>query len=75
MRRARNGGEEVRLQGQDDRILFSGKGFELSFDESDPAGTAEGMAEVEVDLTWGRVLGRLREAVYGPGELSFPACL
>ncbi len=73
--RARIGGEEVRLQRQDDRILFSGKGFELSFDESDPAGTAEGTAEVEVDLTWGRVLEGLQEAVYGPDEINHLACL
>ena len=67
-------GREYSLETRGARVSFSGKGFELSFDEGDPLGTLDGHAQDEVDLTWWRILSWIRDGVYGDA-LSYPALL
>jgi putative selenate reductase len=45
------------------RARLSGKGFSIGFDPDDPRAHLEGNAQVEVDLTWGYVLDRIRRGV------------
>ncbi len=66
-------GVEYRLEQDGARLAFSGPGFAVTFRADDPAGTLAGEANVEVDLAWARVLDHVKEAVYGPGALSYAA--
>jgi putative selenate reductase len=54
---------------------YRGPGFELRLDERDPEGTLEGSAEGEVDLTYLRILGWIRDAVYAPDAVNYPSVL
>ncbi|MBZ0173338.1 MAG: hypothetical protein K8E66_13215, partial [Phycisphaerales bacterium] len=49
-----------------ERVGFSGEGFEVTFDPGDPAGTIEGNADGEIDLTYYAMLNELRKAIFGP---------
>ena len=49
---ARIDGREYALLSADGRDTYSGEGFELSFQTSDPKGTLSGQASGEVDLTF-----------------------
>ena len=57
-----SGGESLR---------YRGEGFEVSLDLKDPAGTASGRAEGPVDLTWLRIMERVREALVREGPVSY----
>ncbi|HUL58861.1 MAG TPA: hypothetical protein VLU43_06290, partial [Anaeromyxobacteraceae bacterium] len=55
------------------RVRYRGDGFDLRLDPRDPAGTAEGTAAGPVDLTYLRIMERLREAIAAPGAANFLA--
>jgi len=52
-------------------VEYSGEGFQVSFEESDPAGSAKGTASVEVDLTYYLIMDLLRRALYAPDAVSY----
>jgi len=58
-----------------ERATLRGSGFELRFLTRDPLGTLAGEARGEVDLTYYWILRWVRDAVYAPGQLSYPALL
>jgi len=48
--RGRIGGRQYRLERAGGRARFAGDGFDVVFDENDPAGTIDGRATGRVDL-------------------------
>lgn len=69
--RARFGEAIVTLVVEDERATYAGEGFEISFDRSDPAGTASGQASGEVDLTYYHIMELMREAVMDTDDVNF----
>ena len=70
---ARVEGRAFSVAPADDRVRFTGDGFDLTLDVEDPAGTVAGTAAQEVDLTWARILWSIRAAVYHDGSIHWPA--
>ena len=68
-------GTEYRLAISRGRVSFAGPGFDVHFDEHDPAGSIEGEAEGEVDLTYFDIMNRLRSALFAPPEVNYVNCL
>ena len=58
---------ELRMEARDGRVAYSGPGFSVTFDPSDPRGTIEGEAGDEVDLTFYYIMDVLRSAVLEAG--------
>jgi len=73
--RGRIAGRELELELAGERATLRGSGFELRFLTRDPLGTLAGEARGEVDLTYYWILRWVRDAVYAPGQLSYPALL
>ncbi len=69
--RGRFEGKEFTLEVTGGRVLFSGDGFRLAFDEADPEGTLEGNAAGEVDLIPYHIMRMLLGAVLDPGEINY----
>ena len=73
----RFGGQAVRLEVDDGqgqgvgRVRFSGNGFALALDPTDPIGTAEGNTEGPVDLAPLHILVALLQAVTAPKAMNF----
>ncbi|MEX1361785.1 MAG: 4Fe-4S dicluster domain-containing protein, partial [Nannocystaceae bacterium] len=59
-------GFEARIDGT--RVEFSGTGFAVEFDPSDPAHTIQGTADGEVDLTYYHLMDMVSEAVLGAAD-------
>jgi putative selenate reductase len=53
------------------RLVYRGDGFAISFDPKDPGGTAEGHATGPVDLTFLRIMERIREALEKAGPVTY----
>jgi putative selenate reductase len=53
------------------KLRYRGPGFDIQFDPADPAGTAEGIADGPIDLTWLRIMELLRAAVLAPGAINY----
>ena len=68
---ARIDGRRFELERRGDRARFSGDGFEVRFAVADPAGTVEGSADGDVDLTYFHILEWIREAVLSPGQMNY----
>lgn len=68
-------GTEYRMAIAGGRVSFAGPGFEVHFDEHDPAGSMHGDAETEVDLTYFEIMNRLRAALFAPREVNYVNCL
>jgi putative selenate reductase len=68
-------GAEFRVEFEGGFVYYSGQGFALRFAEHDPAGTAEGRAEADVDLTYYEIIRRLRAALYARAEVNYVNCL
>jgi putative selenate reductase len=52
-------------------VDYSGPGFAVTFDETDPEGTIEGQASGTVDLTYFRIMNALRTAILGSGDVNY----
>jgi putative selenate reductase len=52
-------------------VRYRGAGFDLRLDPADPAATAAGDADGPVDLTFLRIMERLRDAVAAPGAVNW----
>jgi hypothetical protein len=63
---ARFEGREFVLESSDGLLSFRGDGFDVRFDPEDPAGTAEGEASAEVDLTYALIIDELRRSLLAP---------
>jgi putative selenate reductase len=61
---------EARIEatGGGTRVRFSGQGFDVEFDRADPAGTAAGRAEGEVDLTFFHLMDLVSGAVLAASD-------
>ncbi|HYD30265.1 MAG TPA: hypothetical protein VEB64_05330 [Azospirillaceae bacterium] len=64
-------GREYRVELDGGMARYAGPGFDIRFNPVDPAGSAEGMAEEAVDLTWFLILERLRRGVLAPQTVNF----
>ena len=64
------GGKSFELERDGSRARFSGEGFEVRFEVADPAGSVEGQAAGEVDLTYFHILEWIRSAVLD-GEVNY----
>jgi putative selenate reductase len=67
----RFGGRVVRMETGHGGVRYSGSGFDLHLDLSDPAGTADGAADGPVDLTPLRIMDQLLHAVTAAGAVNF----
>jgi len=61
---------ECMLEVSGERVIFSGHGFHLTFDPTDPEGTLAGEAEDEVDLTRCHIMYLLLEAVLDTEQVN-----
>ena len=57
------------------RLRYSGPGFDVALELTDPAGTASGRADGPVDLTPLRIMEALRRAVLDAGPTTWPGAL
>jgi putative selenate reductase len=64
-------GKTFELERDGDRARFRGDGFEVRFAVADPAGSVEGTADGEVDLTYFHILEWIREAVYAGDAVNY----
>ncbi|MFO1097137.1 MAG: hypothetical protein U1E81_02395 [Xanthobacteraceae bacterium] len=64
-------GRAVRMETGHGGVRYSGAGFDLRLDLSDPAGTADGAADGPVDLTPLRIMDQLLHAVTAAGAVNF----
>ncbi|HTN51954.1 MAG TPA: hypothetical protein VML50_06090 [Anaeromyxobacter sp.] len=64
-------GRAYLLESGGSRVRYQGEGFDLRLDPADPAGTAEGHADGPVDLTFLRIMERLRDAIRAGGAGSW----
>ncbi|MHB1844621.1 MAG: glutamate synthase [Deltaproteobacteria bacterium] len=64
-------GREYRLELDRGEACYAGAGFELRFDLGDPEGTATGVADGEVDLTYFHLMNWLRQAILDGHEVNF----
>ncbi len=71
----RFGGREYRLETDGLEVRYSGDGFAVAFEASDPAGTVSGEASVEVDLTFFHVMNVLQAALLSDDEVNWVNCL
>ena len=55
------------------RSRFTGPGFDLQVDQTDPLDDIQGQASGEIDFTWFHVMRWIRDAVYCDGALHYPA--
>lgn len=68
---ARFDGRTVRMESGGARVRYSGDGFDLVLDLSDPAETAEGRADGPVDLTPLRIMDQILKAVTASKAVNF----
>jgi putative selenate reductase len=68
-------GAEFRVEFGGECVYYSGPGFAIRFSEFDPAGTAQGRADAEVDLTFYEIMKRFRSALFAPPEVNYVNCL
>ncbi|HSL22410.1 MAG TPA: hypothetical protein VK886_12810 [Vicinamibacterales bacterium] len=72
---ARFSGAEYRVEIEGGRVSYAGNGFAVRFDAADPAGTIQGQAEGDVDLTYYEIMTRLRLALLGSTDVNYINCL
>ncbi len=68
-------GAEYRIEVAETHVSYSGQGFAVHFDARDPAGTFDGHADADVDLTFFELMNRLRGAVLDASEVNYVNCL
>jgi putative selenate reductase len=68
-------GAEYQVTVASGRVSYEGSGFSVSFSEADPAGTLQGEAAGEVDLTYFEIMNRLRIALLSSTEVNYVNCL
>ena len=64
-------GEVVRIERTAGRARYSGRGFDLTLDPDDVAGSVSGAADGPVDLTRLRIMLPILDAVAGPGAVNY----
>ena len=64
-------GRAYRSDWADGRVAYSGPGFSVTFDATDPEGTIAGEAEGPVDLTYHRLMTLVRDALLWGDEQNF----
>jgi putative selenate reductase len=69
--RGRFDGSEFEALLKDGKVEYSGDGFAVTFDESDPEGTIQGQASGVVDLTFFRIMNRIGDAVYADDQINY----
>jgi len=68
---ARVGGRVFSVESGGPLLRYRGDGFDLELDPADPAATARGRADGPVELTWLRILERVREALVAAGPANW----
>ena len=66
----RTAGREVTVEATGPHVRFTGDGFALAFDLSDPAAPVTGSATADVDLTLARIVHVLATSVLSPREVN-----
>ena len=69
--RGRFEGQGFVLQVEAGESVFTGPGFRVRFDRRDPEGTIGGVAEGEVDLTYGFIMEALRRAILDGDRVNY----
>jgi putative selenate reductase len=69
--RGRVHGKVYAITSEAGAAAYSGDGFSVRFSESDPAGTIEGEASGDVDLTYYHLLERIRAAVFAEDAVNY----
>jgi putative selenate reductase len=64
-------GREYALSLRGEEVEYSGPGFRVTYRAQDPAGTAKGTADGEVDLTYALIMDLLRKALLAPDAVSY----
>jgi len=64
-------GREYRIEVAGERFAYSGEGFELRFDASDPETTLEGEGPEEIDLTFCHIMDYLRRAILDGTQINY----
>ncbi len=64
-------GDVVRIERTSARLRYSGRGFDLSLDPDDVAGSVSGVADGPVDLTRLRIMLPILAGVAGPGAINY----
>ncbi|HAZ08879.1 MAG TPA: glutamate synthase [Elusimicrobia bacterium] len=64
-------GREYGLVVSGDEVDYTGPGFLVRYRPADPAGTARGRAEGEVDLTYALIMDLLRKALFAPDAINY----
>jgi len=68
---ARFEGRAFVVESGGEKLRYRGEGFDLTLDPSDPARTAAGRALGPVDLTFLRIMERVRLALVKEGPVSY----
>jgi putative selenate reductase len=69
--RGRFDGRDYRLEARGGEIIYSGEGFEITYEEDAPEETVAGSGPEEVDLTYGFIMDRLRRKIHDPGQINY----
>jgi putative selenate reductase len=64
-------GAEYRIEVAGEHVSYTGAGFAVTFAAPDPAGTIEGRADADVDLTYFDIMNRLRTAIFAASEVNY----
>ena len=72
---ARIGGSAFRLERTGAGERYSGEGFDVALQVTDPAGTIEGTVDGEVDLTYLHIMAWIRDAVYSGDHVNYLSLL
>jgi len=64
-------GREYSLTLRGGEADYAGPGFRVTYDPADPAGTARGTADGEIDLTYALIMDLLRRALFAPDAVSY----
>jgi putative selenate reductase len=67
-------GAEYRVEIADGRVYYVGADFSVTFDARDPAGTIDGRAESEVDLTYFEIMDRIRRTIFASSAVNYINC-
>ena len=70
-------GREYRIETDGPRVRYLGPGFEVTFNVADPITTLDGGAEadVDIDLTYSRIMLWLRDGLFAPDAVNYVNCL
>jgi putative selenate reductase len=70
-------GRGYRIDTDGSLVRYAGPGFEVTFEAADPVATLDGesRADVEIDLTYSRIMLWLRDGLFAPDAVNYVNCL